>query len=63
MMSHWQVTLYVLLMTSASQDRAVSEFGKRAMPSAHIRVSWVYMTLYESSGRRMGRDGLEHGPV
>ena len=63
MMRHWQATLYVLLMISASQDRVDSKFGKRATPSAHVRVSWVYRMRYESSGRRMGRDGLEHGPV
>jgi hypothetical protein len=62
MMSRWQATLYVLLMTSASQDRVVSEFRKQAMPSAQVRVSLVYRTLYECSGHQMGRDG-EHGPV
>ena len=63
MMDRWQATLYALLMTSESQDRDVREFGKLVTPSAHVRVTWVYRTLYENSGLLVGRVGLEHGLV
>ena len=38
-MGRWQATLYVLLMTSESQDKEVSEYVKRATPSAHGRAT------------------------
>ncbi len=57
-----QATSYVLLMTSTSQGKDTSEFGKLVTLSACNRVTKVYRTTYGSSGLQMGRSSKEPGP-